>query len=459
MVELHLALIAVAMAMILFGTRRFLLDVESEDGRAVLSTFFFSLWLVATAVWGPRFFTAKIPGLFDMTVERGLFILVALGFLWDILVNGRRYPTGTMAAETLMACFSAMCIISMAHYGFGSSLRNYPSPWYLFMNGYLLPFMAFAFAKCYLTRTSTITVLFHTLFYLGVYLSITAFFEFFELKQFVFPRYIEDQLIWLHLDRARGPFLNAAFNGLAINIGFICGVHLLSVKQGMRKFAYILLLSLFFPAVFFTQTRSVYLGFLITLVALACLYRTSFPKWKVLAFPTACVLTFIAFNLPRLMSADRRQGGVFQMLEVDERLALIKRSFLMFFDHPFLGVGAGRFMVASEDYKGMVQIPAVYSEITQHNHILGMLVELGVLGGILYLGIVAIFFRHLYLLADRVPESGLVGSNLLLCLAVGLIVYLNNNLFVEPTYFLFVNLVFFTFAGVSEGLYNRFSRD
>lgn len=347
----------------------------------------------------------------------------------------------------------------MSIHGFRPVLDKYPSPWFLFINGYLMPFTAFIFARAYLCEEKSLELLFHFLFYFGVYLSVMAFFEFFHLRQYVVPGYINDPEIWLHLDRARGPFLNAAFNGTAINIGFLCGIQLLPRKEGATKIAYIVMLMLFFPAVFFTQTRSVYLGFMITLAALLFFYRTSFPKWKTFTAPLLLVGVVVLANIPNMFSPDRRTGGILQMAEVDERLALIKRSFLIFTDHPFFGVGMGQFTHISELYRGLIPVPSSYTELIQHNHLLGMLVELGLIGTIVYLLLIGCFFRHLYLLIDRMPEAGFFGPNFLLVSVLMMIVYLNNNVFVEPSFFLFVNAVFFTCTGILEGMYNRFAAE
>ena len=48
----------------------------------------------------------------------------------------------------------------------------------------------------------------------GAYLGITAFLQEVNLDQLVFPAYITDPSVGIHADRARGPFVEAAANGL-----------------------------------------------------------------------------------------------------------------------------------------------------------------------------------------------------------------------------------------------------
>ena len=420
-------------------------------------TLLFAIWLVAAAFWGPEFFIVRIPGLFDITIERILFAIILLVMISGLIrgeVNLRRNIT----IEFFMFLFSITCIISMMRFGFISPLPElFPNPWFVFITGYLFPFVAFVFAKNYLTDERDQLIIFHILFFLGSYLAIIAFFEFFNLRQFVFPRYINDPKFWLHLERARGPFLNGALNGVAMTIGFVCGVHLLPRKQGFTKLFYLVLLSLFFPAIFFTQTRSSYLGFLIALILLLVFYRTTFPKWSVFSLPLAMVMIFIIFVSPRLLSTERRAGGIFQLEEVEIRLQLIKRSIEIFTDRPLTGVGLGQFLpISAKEYRGRGTVAEKAEEQTQHFHLLGMLVEIGLLGLVTYLLIITQIFRRLYQMIRVIPETGFLGPNFLLIIFAVWCVYLNNNLFVEPSYFVYINSVPFMLGGMADGLYTQY---
>ncbi|MCG6536846.1 MAG: O-antigen ligase family protein, partial [Syntrophales bacterium LBB04] len=295
--------------------------------------------------------------------------------------------------------------------------------------------------------------------YFGVYLSITAFFEYTNLRQFVFPKYINSPVIsQLHLDRARGPFLNAAFNGVGILIGFISGMHLLQKKTGFVRSFYLAALTIFFPAVFWTLTRSSYLGMFITLIIFLRWYKTSFSKWKLLTLPLAIVLIFGIIQSPRLLSTERRAGGVYQTAEVDIRLALLKKSFFIFTEHPFWGAGMAQFIPASTRlYKG--RTPSNVEEVGgtfQHNHLLGIATELGAPGLLAYLTFIILILRRLAQLAGKLPETGVMGNNLRIAIIAVWCVYLNNNLFVEPSNNIFINAAPFLFAGLADGLYTQY---
>ena len=58
-------------------------------------------------------------------------------------------------------------------------------------------------------------------------------------------------------------------------------------------------------------------------------------------------------------------------------------------------------------------------------------------------------------LAGKLPADGILGNNLRVAVFAIWCVYLNNNLFVEPSNAIFVNSVPFLFAGLIDGLYTR----
>jgi hypothetical protein len=420
-----------------------------------IRAFLFSLWLVAAAMWGRGFYQYKVAGLFDLTIERALFIAV-LFILTAGLISDSPIVRGKRSIELLLFLLCLICVVSMTVHGFAPTSPKNPSPWNIFISAYLFPIAAYLFAKKYLVAERDIAFLFQALFYLALYLGIMAFFEFYDLRQYVYPRFINDPKVWLHLDRARGPFLNSALNGFTLIIGFLCGVHLLAFKRGVARLLHLFLMSVFFPAVFFTLTRSIYLCFLLTLGTLLFAYRTEFPKWRLLAFPLAAVLIFALMNLPRLASSERREGGVYQVTEVRLREALIKRSVIMVTDNPVFGVGLAQFIPASvARYKGLVSIPETAEEQTQHFQLLNIAVELGLVGVSVYLGIIVLFFRRVYSLFLGLPKSGFIDSNLALLIGVALGVYVLNNFFIDSSFQLFPNAVFFTFGGLADGLYCR----
>jgi hypothetical protein len=428
-----------------------------EDEGSSLPAILLACWLVASAILGTHFFILRIGGIFDITIERLLFILI-LAVLVAGLFTGKVNLRSGIAIEMTMMAFALICVISMIRTGFLPANPYFPSPWFVFITGYLFPFIVFIFAKNYLRNENQVQMILHTLFFFGIYLCLIAPFEYFDLRQFVFPRYINNITITeLHIDRARGPFLNAAFNGVGILIGFICGLHLLQTKTGFTRVFYQTSMLLFPLAVFFTLTRSVYLGLLFSLFIFLRWYKTSFSKWKLISLPLTLVVIVGIINSPRLLSKERREGGVYQVEEVDIRLSLMEKSYFLFTERPLMGIGLAQFIPAStRAYKGRTSFAAEEAGSQfQHNHLLGIMTELGLEGILVYLALIFLILRRMAKLTGKLPESGIMGRNLIIAIFAIWCVYLNNNMFVEPSNALFINTVPFLFAGLADGLYIR----
>ena len=444
-------------AILLWFLRKLQNSRGQEDENYSLSAVLLACWLVASAIFGPHFFILRFAGIFDITIERLLFVFI-LAVLGAGLFNGKVNLRSGIAIEMTMLVFVLICVFSMIRNGFLPANPYFPSPWFVFITGYLFPFIVFIFAKNYIRNENQVSLILHALFFFGIYLCLIAPFEYYDLRQFVFPRYINDSTISvLHLERARGPFLNAAFNGVGILIGFISGLHLLVKKTGFTRVFYQASLLFFFPAVFFTLTRSVYLGLLITLFIFLGWYKTSFSKWKLISLPMTLVLIVGMVNSPRLLSTERREGGVYQIQEIDIRMALLEKSYFLFTERPLMGIGLAQFIPAStRAYKGQTAFAAEEAGSQfQHNHLLGIMTELGLEGILVYLTLIFLILRRMVQLTGKLPESGIMGRNLIIAIFAIWCVYLNNNLFVEPSNALFINTVPFLFAGMADGLYIR----
>jgi hypothetical protein len=452
----QIAVMAIALSIILFWYWARYQKIRNNTAPVHAPVLILAFWLVACAIFGPVFHVLRFPGVFDITIERLLFLALLIILVAGSITGKVRFKSN-ISIEISMMVFVVICVFSMLRTGFYPITPDFPSPWFVFITGYLFPFLVFVFAKNYIRNENEVQLILQALFCFGTYLTLTAFFEFFNLRRFVFPQYINNPEILLHLDRARGPFLNAAFNGVAILVGFICGIHLLEKKKGVIRTFYQSALVLFFPAIFFTQTRSVYLGMLIVMFLFWGWYDTSFPKWKLVSLPLAVALILVVVYSPRLLSKERREGGIYQTEEVNIRMTLIQKSVFLLSEHPFAGVGLAQFIPASiKENRGRVPFMAeIASAEYQHNHLLGLAVELGIGGLIAYLSIIFLILKRLWQLSGKLQRTGIMGNNLRLVILSVWCVYLINNFFVEPSYAIFVNAVPFVFAGIADGLYTR----
>lgn len=412
-----------------------------------LSTLLLAFWIIGTIILTPYTFAIRIPGLPDLSIERLSFFGLLFASIVRIYTKDLTRPENSYI-ECIMLAFSTMCIISMARFGFVESYHAFPRPSFVFMIGYAIPFFTFAYTKRFVGEYDALVVM-KFLFWFGGYLVIISFMEHFGYRDSVIPSYIADtQLSTLHLDRSRGPFLNAAFNGLALNITFMCGVMALQTIKGLRRWPYYLFLILHVPAIYFTRTRSVYVHFVMTAFVLMFVYRSRIARWKFI--PGLVLIMGIVFiaKWDNLTSGDRVSGGLGQMKEVAIRLELAEKSLRLLMDNPFGGIGLAQFSTGSLFTPEEIEL--------QHNHLIGMAVELGLPGAALYIMILLLVFHRLYKLCETVPESDFVNLNLVLLLATTLFVNLVNNFFVEPSLHMFTAVNFFFFAGVTDSLYEKY---
>ncbi len=415
---------------------------HEHSGQSVSAlVFLYCIWIVSTVVWNTYYKSFPIPGLIDISIDRMAFALLFSISVFQVLLK-RIDVRSNRSIELAIVIFCLVCISSMSVNGFNAQYANYPRPFYLFLFGYLVPFFAFFFVKYFVTNQKNIKLIFTTLLLLGAYLSVTAVFERNELNSLVFPRYITSQEFTMHLDRARGPFLNAAFNGMGMIFGFIAGVILLPSAGIGKRICLLGLLALYFPGIYYTHTRSVYLIFCFVLSTLLFFYKPRFSKWKFIPMLIVICISIVAANSKKIFSDSREGGGIAQMEEVLIRFKLIERSERLFFEHPLFGVGLAKF--ASTDSS-----PEFFQE-KQHNHIIGLAVELGLIGVISYLIIIALVFTRLFSLASNLAITQFCVSNGVIMLTLIITANLINNVFVEPSYCPFVNIVTYSFMGLID---------
>ncbi len=252
----------------------------------------------------------------------------------------------------------------------------------------------------------------------------------------IFPRFILDESLGFHLDRARGPFLQAVANGVSLNI---LGILLLALPQ--RRKTIVSLLWMVLPlAVLATMTRAVWISFAVSTIVLGFLLveRRLQAVCALLAVTGLVIgLTIGLSNTPLKIALGDRTG---ERGPVEARLAVYDAGWAMFRERPFTGWAAGGMYAELARRMEGYHLRTFYV----HNTYLALLVEFGVPGLVLY----CILFSNLFRLAWRRPhdEAGSVAS-LRKVWPIVLSVYLFNAFFVDMAYQFVIGLVF-TVAGM-----------
>jgi O-antigen ligase len=252
----------------------------------------------------------------------------------------------------------------------------------------------------------------------------------------VFPRFILDESIGFHADRARGPFLQAVANGVSLNI---LGILVIALR-GIRK-AVIWTLWLFLPlAILATMTRAIWISFTVSTLILG--FRL--VERRLLVLCTALAMVALVAGLSIGASNHSLRAALLERTAergpLAARLAVYEAGWTMFRERPFTGWPAG--IMYSELARRMegYHLRAFYV----HNTYLALLVEFGVPGLALY----AILFFNLLRLTWRHPrsESSQMAS-LRRVWPILLGVYLFNAFFVDMAYQFVIGLMF-TIAGI-----------
>ncbi len=261
-----------------------------------------------------------------------------------------------------------------------------------------------------------------------------------DARSLIFPRFILDESLGFHPDRARGPFLQAVANGVSLNI---LGILLLALAQ--RRKTIVSLLWMVLPlAVLATMTRAVWISFAVSTIVLGfrLVERRLQAVCALLAVAGLIIGLTVGLSHTSLKIALGDRTG--ERGPVEARLAVYDAGWAMFRERPFTGWAAGGMYAELARRMEGYHLRTFYV----HNTYLALLVEFGVPGLALY----GILFFNLFRLSSASyghgppGESGPVAS-LRKVWPILLGVYLFNAFFVDMAYQFVIGLVF-TVAGM-----------
>jgi O-antigen ligase len=271
-----------------------------------------------------------------------------------------------------------------------------PQTWSIIASKYIVPFALFHLAVLVFRSASQQRHFAAFAIVALAYLVFVAIAFLAGAHSLIFPRFILDESLGFHADRARGPFLQAVANGVSLNLLGILVIAFQRVRKIVIWFLWLLL-----PlAVLATMTRAVWISFAVSTVILGfrLVERRLLALCAVLAVAGLIVGLAIGATNHSLKSAlwDRTA----ERGPVAARLAVYEAGWEMFQERPFTGWPAG--VMYSELARRMegYHLRTFYV----HNTYLALLVEFGVPGLALY----GILFFNLFRLSWRqLPgESG-----------------------------------------------------
>jgi O-antigen ligase len=266
-----------------------------------------------------------------------------------------------------------------------------------------------------------------------------------QLDMLIYPKFILDSELGLNAMRARGPFLQPVANGAALNVLGLIALN--AYGRGRLQGTRALLLIGGLPlAILATLTRSVWLGFGISVVLLLRWTpdrRVRRVCWGFLAGGALAMIVMLASSAQDGAGDRLRDGGT-----VDFRVAAYEAGWMMFAERPVLGWGASRVQTELADriegfHGNTFVVHNTYFEILLEHGVLGFALYLWLLIGLVRLGMKSKAGNEM----DGRSEAFLTGAGGQTLWLLLLAVYFVNATFVVMNY-QFVNGVLFTIAGI-----------
>jgi len=316
-----------------------------------------------------------------------------------------------------------------------------PEAWNLLASKCIVPFTLFHLAglvfseEKYFRQFEIFAVL------VLAYLSVTAIAFLCGMDWLIYPKFILDESLGFHADRARGPFLQAVANGVSLNLLGILAWHAYKRKR-VRGAKMTVLLSAVPIAILATMTRAVWISFAATVVALIVL-----AKSRTLRVAGIAGVMAAAAALAILLAITEFGGALNDRLQergpVDYRAAVYAGGWEMFQQRPWLGWGFHQMPVELPRHVSGYEEKVLYP----HNTYLELLVEHGVVGLALYLWLMWELWK---LRRGRIPvreERGFLNADFHRLWPVLLFVYWINASVVVMSY-QFVNGLLYMMAGM-----------
>lgn len=378
-------------------------------------------------------------------IDRVAFVLLVIGVLAGAVAKRRSLAVFHRATWPMIG-LSLLAVGSVITQPFDNRT------WCLLAAKFIVPFALFHLAQ--LVFIGDRQLRHFEIFCLAVlaYLSFTSIAFLVGAHSLIFPRFILDESLGYHADRARGPLLQAVANGVSLNLLGLLALHSVLRKKIRGLTAAVLLASL--PvAILATMTRAVWLSFAVSMGILIFLSRNRGLRRACTAVAivgTLGLLIILSFDDQRRALTDRLQESG----PVDFREAVYAGGWQMFLEKPITGWGINQMPAELAKHVSGYREKELYP----HNTYLELLVEHGILGLALYGWLMWELWKLSRFRIPAAERCGFLNRQFHAMWPVLLGVYWVNASVVVMNY-QFVNGFLFTMAGMLAAQRARSLRD
>lgn len=313
--------------------------------------------------------------------------------------------------------------------------------WSLLASKFFVPFAMFHMAGLVFTNETRLRHFeIFCLVVLG-YLTFTAIAFLCGANALIFPRYILNGDLGIHVDRARGPLLQAVANGVSLTLLSLVALHSYTRAKARRAILCVLLAGV--PvAILATMTRAVWLSFAGALLAVVLVskQRRAWGMWLAIAVVAGGTVAVVVNSDGLVSAVDDRLN---ERGPIEFRQAVYAGSWEMFLERPLTGWGFHR--MPDELPRHVVGYDG--PELYPHNTYLELLGEQGIVGFALYAWLMWEFWTLRRAGTSERQNDGFLGQGFHRLWPILLGVYWLNAAVVVMNY-QFVNALIFSLAGM-----------
>ena len=407
--------------------------------------------LLAGSCFGPPFISLPMSPL-PLTIDRALFGLLVVQYACYRRL-GLADPKPLRPADWALGAFLAMLLLSTLTHNW--QVRN-NAPLALVLFFYLMPAgMYWIGRQMQLTERDLLAVS-AFLALLGVYLGLTAIAETRQVNALVFPEYIVSPTVVEFLGRARGPFMNPAGNG--VFLATCLGAILMWLPRVGRLGQLILLggALVILAGVYSTLTRSVWMGAGLCVMLLAALTLSRAWRGAVLfgVLLGGLLVTGANWESILMLKRDKDLSAEASADSAALRPILATVAWHMLLDKPLVGHGYGQYIETRRPYLSdrTTELPLEkVRPYVQHNVLLAMLVDTGLVGAGLLLLVFGCWTHDAWKLWTSRGAPLVVRQHGLIVLMM-LAAYAVNGMFHDVSIMAMIHMLLFFLAGISSGL-------
>ena len=244
--------------------------------------------------------------------------------------------------------------------------------------------------------------------------------------------------------RVYATFVNPNFWGAFINLLIFPALILAVRKVKHYKYIYIFIFTVFVNLIL-TYTRGSWLGFVIGLLLFIILFN---KKLLIPILVIAPVSLFITGIRSRVFSIFDTNSWT-----IIERFKLWETGYLMFKEHPVLGVGNGNYLRRYSDYINKYsELSLGRDEYAVHNTYIKVMAETGIIGIIPFIMVIIYFIKEIYHVFKKPADS--LAKDISLAFMCSIVSYLIQNISNEMFFVPQVH-VFYWIIGALVIKYNR----